>query len=478
MAVFHDHHSRFQFVSQNPFYGASHGKPRLAGSYEKNPPAQGIGLLRDLQLTVLLTQETKHGSFRIHSCKSTALNLFKCRPLVHRAIIGFLSESYSSDKLPVVSDFHQAGLISTLHRLGDVDLEGLENELLRHVKRRPIALVLPCLYSELEGEAVSIIVEELKKVEYIDQIVLSMDQMDLDEFKSAASFFSQLPQHLRILWHDGPQMKRLIQELDDNELSIGETGKGRGSWLAFGYVLATQRAAVIALHDCDIVSYNRELLARLCYPIANKSLGYEFCKGYYARYGRRLYGRVTRLFVTPLLEALTGLTGHVQLLDYLQSFRYPLSGEFAITTGLVRANRIPGDWGLEIGTLCEVYRNCSLKRICQVDLIENYRHKHQELSPQDPARGLMKMAVDIADTLFRTLATEGVIMSEAFFRTLSTAYQRSAEDVIRRYSDDAAINGLELDRHSENLDWNWIVTPRIWPWAPFERLLRSPATSL
>jgi glucosyl-3-phosphoglycerate synthase len=311
--------------------------------------------------------------------------------------------------------------------------------------------VLPCLYSELEGDAVPIIVEELKKVEYIDQIVLSMDRMTLDEFKSAASFFSQLPQHLRILWHDGPEMQRLISELDDNELSIGERGKGRGSWLAFGYVLATQRAAVIALHDCDIVSYNRELLARLCYPIANKSLGYEFCKGYYARYGRRLYGRVTRLFVTPLLEAVTLLTGHVQLLDYLQSFRYPLAGEFAITTGLARANRIPGDWGLEIGTLCEVYRNCSLKRICQVDLIENYQHKHQEISPQDPDRGLMKMAVDIADTLFRTLAAEGVIMSEAFFRTLSTGYQRSAEDVIRRYSDDAAINGLELDRHSENL---------------------------
>lgn len=404
-----------------------------------------------MQLTVLLPQETEYGTFWIDGFKSTALNVCKYRPQVHGTIIGFLSRWVSSDKLQAVSDFHQAGLISTLHRLGSVDLEGLEKELLRHVKRRPIALVLPCLFSELAGDAVPIIVEELKKVDYIDQIVLSMDQMTLDEFKSSASFFSQLPQHLRILWHDGPEMQRLISELDENELSIGEPGKGRGSWLAFGYVLATQRAAVIALHDCDIISYNRELLARLCYPIANKSLGYEFCKGYYARYGRRLYGRVTRLFVTPLLEALTRLTGHVQILDYLQSFRYPLAGEFAITTGLVRANRIPGDWGLEIGTLCEVFRNCSLKRICQVDLIENYQHKHQEISPQDPDRGLMKMAVDIADTLFRTLAAEGVIMSEAFFRTLSTGYQRSAEDVIRRYSDDAAINGLELDRHSENL---------------------------
>ncbi|MDA2938650.1 glycosyl transferase [Acidobacteria bacterium AH-259-A15] len=350
-----------------------------------------------------------------------------------------------------MSDFHQGGVISTLHRLGTVDVERLEKELLKHVQGCPIALVLPCLYSELEGEAVHTIVEELKKIQYIDQIVLSMDRMDLDEFKHAASFFSQLPQRVRILWHDGPQLQKFVDELEASELSVGEQGKGRGSWLAFGYVLATQRTAIIALHDCDIVSYKRELLVRLCYPVANTNLGYEFCKGYYARYGKRLYGRVTRLFVTPLLRALTQLTGHVPLLDYLESFRYPLAGEFAITTGLARANRIPADWGLEIGTLCEVYRNCSLKRICQVDLIENYQHKHRELSPQDPTKGLMKMAVDIADTVLRTLATEGVIMSEAFFRTLSTAYQRSAEDIIRRYNDDAALNGLELDRHAENL---------------------------
>jgi glucosyl-3-phosphoglycerate synthase len=32
------------------------------------------------------------------------------------------------------------------------------------------------------------------------------------------------------------------------------------------------------LHDCDIVTYNRELLARLCYPVANPNLDYEFVK--------------------------------------------------------------------------------------------------------------------------------------------------------------------------------------------------------
>jgi glucosyl-3-phosphoglycerate synthase len=350
-----------------------------------------------------------------------------------------------------MGDFHQSGLISTLHRIGKVDVERLERELLRHVANRPIALVLPCLYSELEGQAVHTIVKELQTVEYLDQIVVSMDRMDHNQFRHAAKFFSVLPQLTRIIWHDGPRMQKLLKELGENHLPVGEQGKGRGSWMAFGYVLATKRVEAVALHDCDIVSYSRELLARLCYPIANPSLGYEFCKGYYARYSRRLYGRVTRLFLTPLLGALTQLTGHIKVLEYLSGFRYPLAGEFAITTDLIRVNRIPADWGLEIGTLCEVYRNCSLKRICQVDLIENYQHKHQELSPDNPTEGLMKMAIDIGETLFRTLASEGVIMSEAFLRSLSTAYQRSAEGVIRRYDDDAAINGLELDLHAENL---------------------------
>lgn len=348
-----------------------------------------------------------------------------------------------------MADFHQTGLISTLHRLGSVDLERLETEIAHHAGDRPVALVLPCLYSELQGPAIHRIVEELKKVPYIDQIVLSMDRMTEEQFRHAAEFFSVLPQDLRIIWHDGPRMQALIKEFRDHDLIIGEQGKGRGCWFAFGYVLACRRAKSIVLHDCDIVSYNRELLGRLTYPMANGSIGYEFAKGYYARYSDRLYGRVTRLFVTPLIRALMKVVGPIPLLRYLDSFRYPLAGEFAITVDLARAIRVPADWGLEMGMLAEVYMNCSLKRVCQVDLADNYEHKHQKLSPRDASHGLMKMSVDIAESLLRTLATEGVVISEAFFRTLTTAYQRSAENIIQSYSHDAAINRLQFDRHIE-----------------------------
>ena len=111
--------------------------------------------------------------------------------------------------------------------------------------------------------------------------------------------------------------------------------------------------------------------------------------------------------------------------------------------------RIPSDWGLEVGVLSEVYRTSTLRNICQVDLAENYEHKHQELSPEDASRGLLKMAVDIAKTLFRTLASEGVVFSDGFFKTLKATYVREAQDALRKYQNDSIINSLFFDRHAE-----------------------------
>lgn len=112
-------------------------------------------------------------------------------------------------------------------------------------------------------------------------------------------------------------------------------------------------------------------------------------------------------------------------------------------------NRIPGDWGLEVGVLAEVYRNCALRRICQTDLADAYEHKHQALSADDPKGGLLKMCVDITKSVFRNLASEGVVLSEGTLKTLRATYLQEAQEAIRRYEDDAAINSLCFDRHQE-----------------------------
>ncbi|MFY4728234.1 glycosyl transferase [Nitrospira sp. BLG_2] len=348
-----------------------------------------------------------------------------------------------------MSDFYQNGVVTVLHRLGQSNIEQLENELERYAKTTPIALVLPSLYAELERPALKRIVEILSEVRYINEIVISLDHASALEFRLAKQFFSDLPQRVRVIWNDGTRIQALLNTLVSHEVDIGLQGKGRGCWTAYGYVLARGQSQVIALHDCDIVSYDRQYLARLCYPIANPNLAYEFCKGYYSRVTDRMHGRVTRLFITPLIRSLQLLVGPHSLLSFLDSFRYPLAGEFAMVRDLAWINRIPGDWGLEVGMLAEVYRNCALRRICQADIADAYEHKHQTLSTHNPDAGLLKMCVDITKSLFRNLASEGLVLSESTLKTLRATYLQAAQEAISRYENDAAINSLFFDRHEE-----------------------------
>ncbi|BFU93500.1 MAG: Glucosyl-3-phosphoglycerate synthase [Nitrospira sp.] len=349
----------------------------------------------------------------------------------------------------VLSDFYQNGVVTVLHRLGPSNVAQLERELAHHGRANPIALVLPCLYAELARPALRHILDTLNELPYLNEIVVSLDRASALEFRLAKQYFSGLPQRVRLIWNDGHRIQSLLKLFVATNLDIGHQGKGRGCWMAFGYILARNESQVIALHDCDIASYNREYLARLCYPIANPNLNYEFCKGYYSRVTDRLHGRVTRLFITPLIRSLQQLVGPHPLLTFLDSFRYPLAGEFAMVRDLAWTNRIPGDWGLEVGVLAEVYRNCALRRICQADIADTYDHKHQPLSDEDPDAGLLKMCVDITKSLFRNLASEGVVLSDGVLKTLRATYLQSAQEAINRYENDAAINSLAFDRHEE-----------------------------
>ncbi|MEK6671878.1 MAG: glycosyl transferase [Nitrospirota bacterium] len=350
-----------------------------------------------------------------------------------------------------MSDFYQTGVVATFHRLGRFSLEKIEAELSWYASERQIALVLPSLYSELEGDALKGIVRELREVKYVRETVVALGPATEEEFRHAKEFFSVLPQKVSIIWNTGPRISEIYKTIERSELPIGEPGKGRSAWMAYGYILSQLEFQAIVLHDCDILTYSRDLLARLCYPVVNPNLDYDFCKGFYSRVTDRLHGRMTRLLVTPLIRSLQKIIGYHPLLVFFDSFRYPLAGEFSMDVNMARINKIPGDWGLEVGVLAEVYRNTSMRRVCQVDIAENYEHKHQVLSADDATKGLHKMCVDICKSLFRTLASEGIVFSSGLFRSLITTYVRTAQDMLKRYEDDAAINGLFFDRHEESL---------------------------
>eukprot|EP00112_Aurelia_sp_Birch-Aquarium-sp1_P007251 Seg17895.1 transcript_id=Seg17895.1/GoldUCD/mRNA.D3Y31 product="Glucosyl-3-phosphoglycerate synthase" protein_id=Seg17895.1/GoldUCD/D3Y31 len=351
-----------------------------------------------------------------------------------------------------MGDFHQHGIITTLHQLKNKSTEALEADLLEFKKTRPLGVVLPSLYSELQQPALSNIVDELCEANYLDQIIVGIDRANEEEFRHALQFFERLPIQPDILWNDGPRLRAIDEQLKAQGLAPEQPGKGRNVWYMFGYVLASKKAKVVALHDCDITTYQKDMLARLLYPIANPNFSYKFCKGYYARVANQsMNGRVCRLLVTPLIRALKTVCGSNEYLEFLDSFRYALAGEFCMSKDVVEDIRIPSDWGLEMGTLSEMHRNYANNQICQVDIADTYDHKHQDLSAEDKSKGLSKMSADIAKSLFRKMATQGEIFSKEKIRTLKATYYRIALDLVESYNNDATINGLSYDRHKEGL---------------------------
>jgi len=351
-----------------------------------------------------------------------------------------------------MADFYQNGVITTLHNLTKRPLEDMENELLKFSKHRPIGLVLPSLYSELQGPALAHIVDELSQVQYVKQIIIGLDRATEEEYIHALKYFSRLPQKPTVIWNDGPRMQRVAEELAKHDLAGADPGKGRNVWYCFGYALASKQVESLALHDCDVLTYNRDMLARLVYPVANPNFNYEFCKGFYSRIAnRKMHGRVSRLLVTPLIRAMRQVCGPSKYLDFLDSFRYPLAGEFSMRLDVINDLRIPSDWGLEVGVLSEMYRNYATNRICQVDIADVYDHKHQDMSAADASKGLSKMSLDICKTVFRKLATNGEVFSVEKIRTIKAAYYRIALDFIETYANDAVINGLKFDRHAEEM---------------------------
>ena len=112
-----------------------------------------------------------------------------------------------------MSDFSQNGLVSTLHDFKTKSTSVIESELSKISKQRKMEIILPWLYSELEGTALPKIVEEISKTKYLDHIIIGLDKANQAQAKKAWKFFKKLKSPFSILWNDGPGLKKLDQEL-------------------------------------------------------------------------------------------------------------------------------------------------------------------------------------------------------------------------------------------------------------------------
>lgn len=339
--------------------------------------------------------------------------------------------------------------ITTLH---DLNLD--KNKLMKNISdiavERPVSVVMPMLYSEIKSDALGNIVKQLNKCTYLKEVIIPLAAKSKENFNHVKHFFGNLTVPKLVMWCNGPRIENLLTQLKSEGLNLTRyRGKGRDVWLALG--IANLRSYAVALHDADIQGYTEVLPTKLLYPILEPELDFKFNKGYYARVNINrtiMYGRVFRLFLHPLLKSLVDLLEiEPDFIRFLRSFRYPISGEFALTSDLARDLDIPGGWGIEVGVMAEIYRNVAVKRICQTDL-GFYEHKHQVIG--DSHRGLVKMSGEIFKTLLRVLIEEDNIqISRSFLLSLRVLYQRNAQDCIRKYHADAHINGIEYDRHLE-----------------------------
>ncbi len=343
-------------------------------------------------------------------------------------------------------DFDQRGF-AKIHDFS-MDFDTMRARLRCLAQEYPSGVIIPIIESDLKNQVLNGIVSEINECDYLKKVFIALSVKNQESYDEAVRVFGAFKVPHDIIWCNKPTVVSVLGELKSKGLDVTAlSGKGRDVWIAMG--IASLELHAFAVHDADILNYTRMLPTKMLYPVVEPRLDFFFSKGYYARINlekRKIYGRITRLFMNPLLEAIQEKLQHKsRFVSYLQNFSYPLSGEISIYSDLAMRLRIPCDWGFEVGLLSELYRNASYERICEVDL-GFYDHKHKEVI----GNGLVKTAEDSLVTLLRTLTeTDGIEVSQPFLQSLQVMYRKMAQDKIRQYHADATCNNLDYDRHQE-----------------------------
>jgi glucosyl-3-phosphoglycerate synthase len=311
--------------------------------------------------------------------------------------------------------------IATLHDFGDA------------VPDAPVdraTVVVPMTDREYRTPAAERVLATLADVDPAGVLVaLRTDPENVGAFDAWLGAFDPV----ETLWCGGRRVRTLLAAhgLD------GVRGKGRDVWIGLG--VAALDAEYVVVHDADATSYSAAHVPKLLAPLAGE---FEFVKGYYARIERnRLFGRLFRLFYTPLVRALAE-RHDAPILAYLDSFRYALAGEVALTADLARQLRVSRAWGLEIDTLGVAFEDVGFGGTAQVDL-GTHVHDHRDVGG---STGLAAMSRAVGAAVFRTIEEHGVGPA---YGTLPARYEAAARTLVDQYAADAAHNGLDYDRAAE-----------------------------
>jgi glucosyl-3-phosphoglycerate synthase len=353
-----------------------------------------------------------------------------------------------------MADFHQPRFLPTVHHLGRHSLLGAHaTDLLltrAHSAGISTTLILPALAQELDTTAFPRMLRLLSAAPLVGRLIVVLGHATPDQQSAAARLLRQVRVPVSLVRLDDPTVPAITKSLARHGIDVQPHGKGHACWVGMCTALAGSGSDVIAMHDCDIETYTPVLLKRLLSPLVMPARPYDFAKGYYPRVTTRMYGRVTRLLVAPLLRALQTMDLPTKLPAFLADCRYPLAGEVAFSRALATDLPIHGGWGLEIGTLAEVYRRQGRFRACQVDIADDYDHRHRTIGgPVTDATGLTTMVEQILMTLMDALRRDGVAVDARMLRYVLIHHRHEVQRLLEAYEADAAVNGLAYDHTLE-----------------------------
>lgn len=321
-----------------------------------------------------------------------------------------------------MSDFFQSNQITTLQYLRpNIQLE-------EEVKKsqRKLVVVVPCLISHYKTGILRKLLECIKTISYISEIVIILNGSDI-ELKSQDFY--------------------LTQSIENNKIPINillceGLGKGRAIKMGFDYVYQRYKnSAILITLDADFQSFSKEYFLRLVYPIA--VLEGQANKGYYARFSQTtLNGRLTRLLVFPMLYAIQEQCPTSDLNRWLLSFRYPLSGDVALASEILPHLKLEGNWAYDLSLLCSLFQYKDDISIYQTDLIDNYEHLHRDLSG-DRQSGLIEAFEDISNYLMSVFTIDR--------NRLILDYHNLAQIYCYKYEKLALFNGIETSDKDRQL---------------------------
>ena len=212
--------------------------------------------------------------------------------------------------------------------------QDLKQKLTHAARWKKPVLIVPALASEFTDPnnrpVFENIVSELSEADYLAHVIFGLDQATEDDVRDCIGICKEheLSNYV-IQWNDGPAVSGVYNKLQEAGFDLSRRGKGRNVFMGFGVAMALG-ATTVGLLDADIRTFRRPQLDRMFFPVLVHD--YPFAKAYYARWdGQRMFGRVKRLLLDPLLIALKRKFSRsrdekmLKLVDYLLSFDYQLS---------------------------------------------------------------------------------------------------------------------------------------------------------